>query len=183
MAESFIPNPDRLPFVNHKDENPANNTVSNLEWCTAKYNSNYGTCQTRRAKTLSDNLTKKSEIINKYDLSGNFICSYKGKKSIVKAGLRYEAIRRCCNHLQKTAGGYVYRFNGDAFSYEQNKRNNDCCKKRILQFDMKGNFLGSYLGAREASMSVFGKDKILPGISRCCRGDRSSAYGYKWRYA
>lgn len=43
VAEAFIPNPDNLPQINHKDENRANCHVSNLEWCTAKYNCNYGT--------------------------------------------------------------------------------------------------------------------------------------------
>lgn len=44
VAEAFIPNPDSLPEVNHKDENRANCNVENLEWCTSKYNTNYGTC-------------------------------------------------------------------------------------------------------------------------------------------
>ena len=42
VAMTFLPNPDNLPQVNHKDENPSNNNLENLEWCTAKYNSNYG---------------------------------------------------------------------------------------------------------------------------------------------
>ena len=38
----FIPNPNDLPQVNHKDECKINNCVNNLEWCTHRYNTNYG---------------------------------------------------------------------------------------------------------------------------------------------
>lgn len=50
VAEAFLPNNFNLPYINHKDENPKNNEVSNLEWCTAKYNSNYGTAIERQSK-------------------------------------------------------------------------------------------------------------------------------------
>lgn len=43
VAQAFIPNPYNLPQVNHRDENPSNNNVDNLEWCDGKYNVNYGT--------------------------------------------------------------------------------------------------------------------------------------------
>lgn len=42
VAVAFIPNPNHYPQVNHKDENSLNNNADNLEWCTAKYNVNYG---------------------------------------------------------------------------------------------------------------------------------------------
>ena len=43
VAQAYIPNPDNLPEVNHKDEVKDNNCIGNLEWCTKEYNNNYGT--------------------------------------------------------------------------------------------------------------------------------------------
>ena len=59
VADAFIPNPKNYPTVNHKDENPYNNSVDNLEWCTQKYNNNYGTRNERMAMTLKRTLAKK----------------------------------------------------------------------------------------------------------------------------
>lgn len=53
VAEAFIPNPDNMPCVNHKDENPINNSVENLEWCDYQYNANHGTRNERIKKASS----------------------------------------------------------------------------------------------------------------------------------
>ncbi|WP_366942566.1 NUMOD4 domain-containing protein [uncultured Thomasclavelia sp.] len=58
VAEAFIPNPHNYPEINHKDENKLNNEISNLEWCTTKYNANYGT----RNKRISETNRKKWNI-------------------------------------------------------------------------------------------------------------------------
>lgn len=42
VAMAFIPNPDNLPQVNHKDEIRDHNTADNLEWCSVEYNQQYG---------------------------------------------------------------------------------------------------------------------------------------------
>ncbi len=67
VAEAFLPNPDNLPQVNHKDEDKHNNVVvinddgsidlekSNLEWCTVHYNMTYGTKISRGLDTAIKN--------------------------------------------------------------------------------------------------------------------------------
>lgn len=52
IAETFIPNEDNLPEINHIDEDPTNNVVTNLEWCSHKYNCNYGGRIDRQRKAM-----------------------------------------------------------------------------------------------------------------------------------
>ena len=55
VAHMFIYNDDQehKTQVNHIDENPSNNSVLNLEWCTSQYNHDYGTRNKRIAKIRS----------------------------------------------------------------------------------------------------------------------------------
>lgn len=65
VAEAFIPNPDNKPTVNHKDENPLNNNVTNLEWATTKEQNCHGT----RLKRIAEKQSKPVKCIEtRYNL-------------------------------------------------------------------------------------------------------------------
>lgn len=65
VAQAFIPNPQNLPFINHKDENKKNNCIDNLEWCTPEYNVNYGSGIARAEETRKTKKIKRAEKIRK----------------------------------------------------------------------------------------------------------------------
>lgn len=58
VSEAFIPNSLCLPEINHIDENKQNNNACNLEWCSSKYNSNYGSRNYKNA--IANNSRNKS---------------------------------------------------------------------------------------------------------------------------
>lgn len=69
VAQAFIPNPNNYSQINHKDENPSNNNVNNLEWCDAKYNNNYGH---HGEKISNATLNHKGDKIIAYDINNHY---------------------------------------------------------------------------------------------------------------
>ena len=105
VALAFISNPDNLPEVNHKDENPKNNCVENLEWCTHLYNMNYGNI---RQKIRNKIILKK---VNQYDLDGNFIKTWDSVLEIKKIlNISKQCISYCCLGKTNSAGGYRWEY-------------------------------------------------------------------------
>jgi hypothetical protein len=89
VAIAFIPNPNNLPEVNHKDENIKNNIVSNLEWCNPKYNINYG----NRNERVS------IKLLNRKDLSKPVLC--------VETGIVYDSANEASRHTGANQGNII----------------------------------------------------------------------------
>lgn len=106
VAEAFIPNPNNLPQVNHKDENPSNNNVNNLEWCTAKYNVNYGTATKRRANKTRNNAYNQKAVIC-IDTGIEYCNSFDAER---KTGINSNRIKECCKDNYNTAGGCKWKW-------------------------------------------------------------------------
>ena len=101
VAEAYIPNPENLPQINHRDENKTNNCLQNLEWCDHKYNINYGT---RNEKISNSN----KKPILQFDLNGNFIKEWKSATDVGRE-VR-DNIRHCLKGRTKLAYGYIWKF-------------------------------------------------------------------------
>ena len=99
VAEAYIPNLDNLPQINHKDECKTNNCLQNLEWCDAKYNSNYGS----RIDRIS---TSNKKPILQLDLDGNFVREWASATDVGK-----EVQSNICHCLKgKLPKAYGYKW-------------------------------------------------------------------------
>lgn len=126
VAEAFIPNPENLPIVNHKDENRSNNCADNLEWCTYRYNVSYGTAPARRRQSTewfykSDRLKIMSREngkavcrpVSQFTKSGDYVASFSSvKEASKKTKTNASHISETCKGQRKSAGGFVWAYKG-----------------------------------------------------------------------
>lgn len=177
VAEAFIPNPHNYPIVNHIDENPSNNDVDNLEWCTQKHNQNHGTLPERRRQL-------RHKKVNQYSLDGKFIKQF---QSVIEAseatGLIRTSITNACKGHARTAGGCLWRYeNSSDVDLEITARCYDslCCQM-VVQLTQDGEFVALYNSSRSAAKA------IKRSSSRICdalKESNKTAGGYKWmRYS
>ena len=106
VALAYLPNPRKLPEINHKDENKLNNSVNNLEWCDRKYNINYGTGMERSTETQ-----RKTSKLNKRVLCVETgIIYFSAQEAKRQTGIDNGSISRVCNGKQNVAGGYHWKY-------------------------------------------------------------------------
>ena len=116
VAKAFIPNPDNLPCINHKDEDKLNNCVDNLEWCDHKYNDNYGTRNKRVSKTKTNNTYNMKPIIC-VETKTVYPTMWEASR---QTGINIQNISMCCRGTiyskrdgytkRHTAGGYHWKY-------------------------------------------------------------------------
>jgi hypothetical protein len=108
VAETFIPNPDDLPEINHMDEDRHNNHVDNLEWCSRIYNQNYGTVVHRIRETSA---RTRGRAVVQMDLNGNQIQVFSAvREASRQTGVNTACIWQVCNGKRKTAHGFTFKF-------------------------------------------------------------------------
>ena len=112
VAEAFIPNPNNYPFINHKDENPENNCVENLEWCDCKYNNNYGTRNERMSESQKHVGCKS---ILQFDDNNNLINIFFSLSEACKVlGITSSGnISQACQGKRNKCGGYKWKYSND----------------------------------------------------------------------
>lgn len=107
VALHFLQNKEHKPFINHKDCNPSNNNVSNLEWVTHKENMEYASNLGRFNKTeewkekigKSQPSIKKVKSIDKYTGEINI---FESLDSVAKYGFQPSCVCCCCKGKRKS---------------------------------------------------------------------------------
>jgi hypothetical protein len=102
VASAFIPNPNNLPQINHKNEIRYDNKVENLEWCNGEYNTNYGTRNLRAGQHIRRDVFA-------YDANWNLIGKYNSLKDASdNLGVNMFTIGGCINNHRLCLGKYHF---------------------------------------------------------------------------
>lgn len=164
VAIAFIPNPDNLPEVNHKDENKLNNSIDNLEWCDGKYNMEYSF-----GKKISQYDAKTFELINTFNSAA---------EASRVLNLDKSSILKCTKHNKRnaTVGGFIFRlFNDKLVDDIKVKQGIPIVAVSVTD----SNIVKKYNTVAEAAKAL----NCLPtAISNCLRGRSKTCKGYYWNY-
>lgn len=138
VADVFIPNPNKYPCVNHKNEIKCDNRADNLEHCTYSYNLKYGSRK-------YCNSTK----VYQFSLNGDFISEF---NSVLEAAAATKtnrsSISNCLCGLAKSANNFIWR--NDKNKDDKIEEYRDYHKRPVSCFSLNGTFLYNFESIAEA---------------------------------
>lgn len=174
VAEAFLSNPEGLPFINHKDEVKTNNRVDNLEFCTQKYNVNYGTGIQKAKDTRQKNKIGFKPVYAFKD--GVLVAEY---DSITEAarqmGTTKNQIWSCCKRINKSCCNLQWSYEPVCPKVEYKEQ-----KRRINCFTIDGKLFKVYDSLSECERQT---GASRGNIWKCCRGQLKHTKGYQFSYA
>ena len=166
VAQHFVPNPNNYKFIRHKDGNKLNCRADNIEWCelTSKMQNQYAGFQKR---------------VNQYTPDGTYLRTFDSIQE-AKAETGANNIGGACK-TGKSAGGYIWRCEEEYPAGENIVVEQKAKAQKINQYDKAGNFIRTWESLSEIKEKC-PEIKQISNIVHCCKGRRTSAYGYKWKY-
>lgn len=176
VMDAFVPNPDNLPMVNHRNEVKTSNYPDNMEWCDAKYNANWGTGISRRAQS------QRSEVLQINPKNGEIVNRYEGVNSVKSDGFNPPSIVRCCNLKYNTHKGWFWRYAEDYNINEILETTKLICTtnpKVVLKCDKTtGEVLKEYQSLHDCNRDGFD----YRGVSGCCHRRCKTYKGFIWKF-
>lgn len=109
VAQTFLPNTENKPEVNHKDGSRANNLLTNLEWATKIENMEHAVEAGLIANPFGGRARHFRRAVEVYSVDGSLVAVLRGNREILDFGLCFKSVSACLLGKQRTHRGYTFK--------------------------------------------------------------------------